>query len=365
MKHKKTVLLGLSGGVDSAVAAYLLKKKGYKVITAFMKNFSETKNKLTGECNWVQDKKDAQKIAAKLKIDFIFLDFEKEYKTFVISPMFKSYSLGLTPNPDSLCNKIIKFPLLWKHAKKLKCDFIATGHYIKKIKRGNSFLLKIPKDKSKDQSYFLYDLTQEDLQHTLFPLADLTKNKVRKIANSQGFHNYDKKGTSGICFVGKINMKDFLKQKIKPKPGKIISVDGEIIGKHPGISYYTIGERIKENKNITINKEFRNKYKTKIYVSEKNKRTNTLIVAPENHPKLKKKEFYIKKINFVNSKPKFPLKCKIRIRHLGELMDAKISTKNKKYFCKVEKGIQGLAEGQSCVFYKRSILLGGGEIRFN
>ncbi len=360
MEKQKTVLLGLSGGVDSAVAALMLKKQGYKVIGAFMKNFSETKNKLTGECSYLEDKKDAQKIAAQLEIPLITLDFEKEYKKYVIDPMFRDYKKGLTPNPDSLCNKIIKFPLLWKEAKKIKADYIATGHYIKKVKAKEGYKLKIPKDKNKDQSYFLYDLTQNDLEHTLFPIGDYTKEEVRKIAKKHKFHNADKKGTSGICFVGKIDMKDFLKQKIKQRPGKVKDPEGNIIGKHNGMMYYTIGERVRDS--IQIDNVYRNKVKSKLYIAGKVKKSNTLIIAPENHKALRRSQFTITKMNWIN-KPKLPLNCKVRIRHLGKLIPGKIEVKNNKYLCTI-KPIEGLAEGQSAVIYQKDIILGGGEIRF-
>ena len=367
MKNKqKTVLLGLSGGVDSAVAALLLKKKGYKVIGAFMRNFSETKNKLTGECSWVEDKKEAQKIAAKLNIPLIILNFENEYKKYVINPMFESYKKGLTPNPDSLCNKIIKFPLLWKEAEKLGADYIATGHYIKRKKTKKGFSLQIPKDKKKDQSYFLYDLTQKDLEHTLFPIDKYSKEQVRKIAKKSRLSNYDKKGTSGICFVGKINMKDFLKQKIKPKKGKLLNPEGKIVGEHNGIMYYTIGERIGERYGIKINKEYSNKLGKKLYIANKKIKKNELIIAPEGHPILEKGNFYIKQINWISEKPKLPLKnIKVKIRHLGDMIPAKIQLKNKKYFCTTTRPIKGLAEGQSAVIYQKKNILGGGEIRFN
>lgn len=369
MKPQKSVLLGLSGGVDSAVAALLLKQKGYKVIGAFMKNFSETKNEITGDCNYLEDKKDAQKIAAILEIPFVSLDFEKEYKKYVIDPMFRDYAKGLTPNPDSLCNKIIKFPLLWREAKKLKCDYIATGHYIKRSynKKTKSYEISIPKDKSKDQSYFLYELTQKDLEHTLFPIDGLTKTEVRVIAKKNKLPNADKLGTRGICFVGKIDMKDFLKQKIKPKPGKILDQDGNVIGKHNGIMYYTIGERIRENSNTQILKEHRNKLNKKMYVASKNKRANILVVVPQRHSLLRKNEFNLTKVHFINSKNK-SLKVlkgvKVRIRHLAPLISAKIVKQNGKYKVKLSKSVQAVADGQSCVVYKGKKILGGGEIRF-
>ena len=180
-----SVLVGLSGGVDSAVAALLLKKQGYRVIGAFMKNFSETKNKLTGECHWVEDKKDAEKIAAKLQIPLITLDFENEYKRDVIDPMFRAYAQGLTPNPDTNCNRYIKFPLLWKEAKKRGIDLIATGHYAKIKNTKNGFELWQANDKEKDQTYFLHKISQSDLQHTLFPIGDYTKAEVRAIAKKK------------------------------------------------------------------------------------------------------------------------------------------------------------------------------------
>ncbi len=363
----KKVLLGLSGGVDSAVSAILLKKQGFEVIGAFMKNYSETKNEITGECSYLEDKKDALKIASKLNIPLIILDFEKEYKKKVIREMFNSYKEGLTPNPDSLCNKIIKFPFLWKEAKKRGIDYIATGHYIKKIKnKDNSWSLRIPADKNKDQSYFLYDLTQKDLEHTLFPIGEknLTKSEVRAIAKTNKLHNYDKKGSRGICFIGKTNFKSFLKSKIKQKEGKVIDPEGNIIGTHKGIFYYTIGERIGESKNILINNNYRNKVKSKLYIADKNLKSNVLKVAPEKHPSLLKKQFKVIKINWINKVPRFPSNVKVRIRHLGPLISAKIERKDDLIILNLKKSILGLAEGQSCVIYKNSEVLGGGEIRY-
>lgn len=365
---KQKVLVGLSGGVDSAVAALLLKKQGHNVIGAFMINFSEIKNKITGDCNYLEDKKDAQKIAAILNIPLKILNFEKEYKKHVINPMFKDYARGLTPNPDSLCNKTIKFPLLWKEAKKLKCDYIATGHHIKKTydKKNYRYSLQIPKDKNKDQSYFLYELTQPDLQHTLFPIgeASLTKQEVRQIANLHGFPNYKKKGTKGICFVGKINMKSFLQQKIKPKKGNILDPKGNIIGTHQGIMFYTIGERVGPRSGFKIDNKYRNKIGKKLYIEKKNIKTNAITVASQGHQSLLKSQFYIIKTNFINNKPKYPLNnIKVRIRHLGELIPATITRKNKKIRCELLKSIQGLADGQSAVIYKGKTVLGGGEIR--
>lgn len=363
--QKKKVLLGLSGGVDSAVAALLLKKQGYEVIGAFMRNFSENKNQLTGECNWVEDKKEAQKIAALLGIKFITLNFEEEYKKSVINPMFKSYGAGITPNPDYLCNKEIKFPLLWKEAKKLGADYIATGHYIIKKKTPQGFVLKIPKDKSKDQSYFLFALNQKDLEHSLFPIGEYTKEEVRSIAKKHNFPNFDRKGSKGICFVGKLDMKSFLMQKIKNKPGKILSESGEVVGSHEGISYFTIGERLGDKYGTKISDAYRKKANGKVYVAGKDKKKNLFVVAPENHPSLLTKEFFVKKLNWLGGKQ--PEKSslaslKVRIRHLGELMPAKLTRKGNNYLCLLKKPVKAIAPGQSAVFYRSNVVLGGGEI---
>lgn len=361
MKKQKSVLIGLSGGVDSAVAALLLKQQGYKVIGAFMKCFSSSKI-LQGECNAAKDKKDAQKIAALLDIPLITLNYEKAYKKHVIDPMFASYKKGLTPNPDALCNKIIKFPLLWKEAKKHKCDYIATGHYIKRTKTKSGFQLQIPRDKTKDQSYFLYDLTQKDLGHSLFPIgeAKLTKEEVRKIAKKHRLTNWDKKGTRGLCFIGKIDMKQFLKQKIKPKPGPVLDKKGNIIGTHQGTAFYTIGERAGPRTGIKINPKYQNKTKKKLYIAEKNTKKNTLTIIPERDKTLTKKEFRIIKTNWIDKNPKNKSKVKIRIRHLGKLHSGKIH-ENKII---LNKPLPDIAEGQSAVIYKKNTMLGGGEIRY-
>ncbi len=356
---RKTVLLGMSGGVDSSVAALLLKKQGYEVIGAFMINFSD-KSKLTGECNWVEDRNDANRIAAILEIPLITLNFEKEYRKQVLEPMFDSYKKGLTPNPDSFCNTLIKFPLLWKEAERLGADYIATGHYAKITRKKSGFELSRPKDKNKDQTYFLYDLSQKDLSHTIFPLSNLTKEEVRTIAKKNRFPNFDKQGSRGICFVGKTNIKSFLQQKIKIKKGKILSPEGKEIGSHQGVMFYTIGEKIRPTIGTEIVKGSMSDKRW--YVAKKKIRSNTIVAAPEGHPTLLKDTFAIKSIHWILDSPKFPLKCKVRIRHLGELMDAIIIKKTNNYICKLKKSITSVAEGQSAVIYSKNRVLGGGII---
>jgi len=355
---QKTVVLGMSGGVDSSVAALLLKKQGYKVIGIFLRNYPDNTPYLNQKCPFRKDKQIAQKIAEKLKIHFKVLDYRKQYLKEVIEPMFRQYKKNLTPNPDTDCNKIIKFPALWKEAKKLKADFIATGHYARIKKTEDGFKLMQGKDKKKDQSYFLYQLTQKDLSHTLFPVGDLTKMQVRNIAKKNKFPNYDKKGSRGICFIGKLNFKDFLKKKIKEKPGKIFSTEGEVIGAHPGAVFFTIGERIGPRHKIRIKNNY--KPQEKLYIAEK--KGNDIIVAIKNHPILKKKKIKIKNLHIINPKNKIPkTNLKARIRHLDQLNKGKLS----KDIFTLEKPIESVAEGQAIVIYRGQELIGGGEIRLN
>jgi tRNA-specific 2-thiouridylase len=356
---KEKVVIGLSGGVDSAVAALLLKKEGYNVIGAFMKCFSDVKNLLTGECNWVAEKQMAQRIAAKLGIKFVMLDFEKEYTKFVIKEMYKAYSKGLTPNPDIVCNTLIKFPLFWKHAKKLGADKIAMGHYARIMPFGKKFKLLAGKDKTKDQSYFLYELSQKDLSHTLFPIGNLTKEEVRKIAKKAKLPNWDKKGTRGVCFIGKVNFQSFLRKKIKGKEGNVIDSFGNIIGKHNGTMFYTLGQRIGSHIGIEIDKPHGTEEK-KWYVAAKLK-NNVLVAAPEGHGLLKKKEVFIANIRFVNKHKTGRMKA--RIRHLGEFHNGVLKHKDGRWKFVFDEPVFGISPGQAIVFYLKDEVAGGGEIR--
>jgi len=390
MKNKKQkVLVAMSGGVDSSVAALLLKNAGYDVIGAFMKNWSGTKNEL-GDCSWKADRKEAIKIAAILNIPLITLDFEKQYRKLVVDEMFKRYRKGITPNPDIDCNQKIKFPLLWKSAKKLGADLIATGHYArieynKKIKKQELYR---GKDESKDQSYFLYRLKQDNLEHSLFPVGDYTKKQIRKIAEKNNFPNFSRKGTVGICFIGKINLKTFLQKKIKPEPGKILDPEGKPIGKHDGIYYYTIGQRLGPRFGIEISKRSDDSKKLKRwYVARKNQRKNEIIAAPEGHKLLYRKEIIIKSPHWISEESPFKISVQggrlgrrggerkitvhARIRQVGELLPSTLSyNKKKKQFqitIKKRKGITGVSEGQAIVLYhpKNKKVLGGGVIGFD
>jgi len=360
--EKKTVLLALSGGVDSSVAALLLKKE-YKVICVFMKNFSGTKNKLTNECNWIEDYKMAQKIAAILELPLIKLDFEHEYKTQVINPMFQAYKRGVTPNPDITCNTLIKFPLLWKHALKLKADYIATGHYARIREANGIYQLLQARDRAKDQSYFLAELSQNNLKHTLFPIGNLTKTQVRLIAKKHKLPNHDKSSTKGICFVGNIPIKSFLEQRLKQKQGQVLNENGIIMGTHKGAHYYTIGERARPTSGIEIQKQELSQ--KRFYIAKKDMHTNTIVVVPENHLLLKQSIFHIKSLHWINprDKPlKNKLKASVRIRHLGQLIPAVLERKNSKWQFTTSRSLEGVAPGQYAVFYDKSRVICSGEI---
>ncbi len=373
---KLKVLVAMSGGVDSSVAALLMRKKGYEVIGVFMKNWSDTKNEL-GECSWKDERKMAMKISAILEIPLITLDSEKEYRKEVIEKMFTEYKKGITPNPDIDCNQKIKFPILIKTAKKLGAKYVVTGHYSRIEKKRKGFEMLRGKDETKDQSYFLYRLKQEELKHLLFPIGDYSKKKIRKIAEKNKFPNYNKKGTVGICFVGKVNLKEFLKKKIKPKKGKILDSEGNLIGEHDGIYYYTIGQRLGPRYGFDIKKMDKDKqFIKRWYVARKDVKKNTIIAAPEGHPLNFRKEIIVKDQHWINKdnikslfskggwlesrrRDRF-LKLHARIRQVGELLPCTFD--GKKVILK--KAITGVSEGQAIVLYKGQKVLGGGVISF-
>ncbi len=383
---KIKVLVAMSGGVDSSVAALLMKNLGYEVIGIFMKNWSDTKNEL-GECSWKEERRMAIKISAQLGIPLLTIDSEKQYRKEVIEKMFKEYKKGITPNPDIDCNKKIKFPILLKIAKKINANYLVTGHYARIKKIGKKYQLFRAKDESKDQSYFLYTLKQEELKHLLFPIGDYTKKQIREIAKKNNFPNYDKKSTVGICFVGKVNLKDFLKKKIKSKKGKILDPEGKIIGEHDGIYYYTIGQRLGMRYGFEINKSNDDKrFMKRWYVAKKDVKKNILVAAPEGHQLNYRKEIILKNAYWINKgnlrftlinpslktnsllggwvgKKQNGVKVLARIRQVGELLPAKIYF-GKKTKVVLDKSITGVSEGQAIVLYRGKKVLGGGEIRF-
>ncbi|MCX6780129.1 MAG: tRNA 2-thiouridine(34) synthase MnmA, partial [Candidatus Magasanikbacteria bacterium] len=239
-KNKIKVLMCLSGGVDSSVAAALLVKAGYDVTAAFMVNYDELKN---GVSCWHPDYQDALRVSAKLGIKLLRLDFTKEYARDVLQYMYAEYDRGRTPNPDVLCNKFVKFGAWLKKADELGFDFIATGHYARTKKKGKDVLLVAAKDTNKDQTYFLHQLSQQQLSRTMFPIGDYTKEEVRKLAHKFDLSTAQKEESMGICFIGEVSMKDFLKDKVKATAGNIVDTAGNILGEHTGLPFYTIGQR--------------------------------------------------------------------------------------------------------------------------
>ena len=346
-KNKKKVLVCLSGGVDSSVAAALLvSSKKYDVTAAFMVNFDE---KLpSGESCYLPDYRDAMRVAAKLRIPILKLDFTKEYREKVLSYMFAEYEKGRTPNPDVMCNSFVKFRDWQKKAEELGFNLIATGHYANFF---NGKLLSA-KDLNKDQTYFLHQLTLKQLEKTLFPIGKLTKPEVRALAKKYTLPTAVKEESMGICFIGEVPMKEFLQTRIPPKPGKVILKNGEVIGQHEGLPFYTIGERhihVKSGDNKPL------------FVIEKRMNTNELVVGAENEPSLFKKEAGLENVNFIN-RVRLPLRCEVRLRHRQPLQKCSVDERDGKIFVKFDIKQRAVTPGQFAVFYKKGECLGGGSI---
>jgi tRNA-uridine 2-sulfurtransferase len=374
MKKRQKVIVAMSGGVDSSVAALLMKNKGYEVIGVFLKCWSGTKE-FSGECSWKEERRYAIKICNILQIPLVTVDAEKEYKQYVVDEMFKDYKKGITPNPDVLCNEAVKFPFLFRQAKKFNADFIVTGHFAKIKKSDGKHCMYRADDESKDQSYFLYRLKEKDLQNIKFPIGKYTKAQVRKIALENGFVNHEKKSTVGICFIGKIDMKEFLQSKIKPRKGNIIDEAGNVLGVHDGIYYYTIGQRLGPRFDLDIKKVEKDKQNmSRWYVAKKDVKKNILVVAPSGSKLLLRDSMAVEDFHLINggeeefkkSVAKKNLNLHVRIRHVGELVPASVSydKKLKKVCVKLKKKLTGVSNGQAIIFYKGKLVLGGGTIKF-
>ena len=368
----KRVLIALSGGIDSAVSAYLLIKKGYDVEAAFMKNWTSQEGLLKNECPWLSDRRDALRVAAFLGIKLHTLDFEKEYQKTVMKYFFEEYKKGRTPNPDVMCNKEIKFKLLYGWARDHGFSFLATGHYAQvsnspKIdgRQKRDYQLLRSKDEFKDQTYFIYNIKTEQLPYLLFPIGGMKKSAVRALARKIGLPNAEKRESMGLCFVGKIRLKDFLEQKIKGKKGEIISKGGKgvkgnegqrIIGYHQGLHNYTIGQR--QGIKIGSGGPF--------YVISKDLKQNRLYVTNDaNDKRLLTKEVQVHSVNWV-SDLRFKiedLRLQGRYRHQGELVPLTVSKIRKDLFHVIFKYPQkAVASGQSLVLYKGKECVGGGVI---
>lgn len=347
-KKRGKVFVGMSGGVDSSVAAALLKKQGYDVLGIHLKCYN-----VDGCAE--QDAEDARRAAETLQIPFYTFDFEKEYKERVVRYMVEGYRDGITPNPDVMCNKEIKFGLFLEKALRMGADYVATGHYVRIKKSGTAYSLYQAKDANKDQSYFLWTLTQKQLRHCLFPIGDYVKPDVRKIARKFGLPNAEKKDSQGICFLGQVTLTDFLSEYIPQKKGIIVNTSGEIVGEHKGAAFYTIGQR--HGLGVAHTKPY--------YVAEKDVKENAILVAEgEDNPLLYKKEIALVNINLVNSKLAVSgLEVRARVRYRQPLAPATLAIKGKRGAVTFSKPQKFVAIGQSAVFYKKNgEMIGGGVI---
>lgn len=350
-KKKLKVFVGMSGGVDSSVTALLLVRAGYEVVGVFMQNWSSD---FGGCCNLERDVADARAVATQLGIPFYVWNFEREYRDKVLEYFYAEYAAGRTPNPDVMCNREIKFKLFLDRALKLGADYIATGHYAQIIKKDETYHLLKGVDKSKDQSYFLCLLGQKELSRALFPLGAMAKTEVRAIASERKLVNAAKRDSQGLCFVGQVDIRDFLKERLKPNPGKIVNVEGRILGEHEGVAFYTLGQR----------KEIGNLPGGPYYVVDKNLIKNELVVSPDpNEPLLWRQECLIDNLSWVNQEINLPADYEVIIRYHHEPTQAYLSkvgeNKIKISFSKPERAI---TPGQLAVICIGEELLGAGII---
>ena len=344
----KKVLLGMSGGVDSSVAAIILQKQGYEVIGCTMKLWSPEEKE---ETNSVED---AKKVCEKLGIKHYVLDYQKEFKCNVVDCFIKEYENTRTPNPCVECNKHLKFGLLYEKAMELGCEYIATGHYAKTeySEEYNQYVLKKSDEGNKDQTYFLYTIPKHEIEHILFPLQNLKeKSDTRKIAEENGLEIAKKKDSQEICFIPNDDYKTFLKKYIKTQEGNIVLKNGEIVGKHNGIINYTIGQR----KGLGI------AYKEPLYVLELNKEKNEVIVGKEEE--LYSSELYTNELNWlIFENLEQPIECLAKIRYRANPAKAKVIPMDDKVKVEFETPQRAITKGQAVVFYIDDVLIGGGKI---
>lgn len=394
---KKRVVVGLSGGVDSSVAAYLLKEQGYDVIGLFMKNWHDDTVTISNECPWLEDSNDAMLVAEKLGIPFQTVDLSEEYKERIVDYMFREYKMGRTPNPDVLCNREIKFDVFMKIALNLGADFVATGHYCRKgklEKEGKKiYRLLSGEDPNKDQSYFLCQLSQEQLSKTLFPIGELLKPEVRKIAAEQNLITAEKRDSQGLCFIGKVRLPEFLQQKLAPKDGAIVEVpsdfseynleepdftseeekleflsakhtysikDGKQVGIHHGAHYFTKGQR----KGLAVGG-----MKEPLFVIDTDVDENIIYTGQgKDHPGLYRRGLFIKseEIHWVREDLKLAedeeIEVMARIRYRQPLEKATLHLTFSGLYVIFEKPQSAITEGQFVAWYKEDELLGSGVI---
>lgn len=357
--HKKTVFVGVSGGVDSSVSAALLKSQGYNVIGVFMRTWQPD----WIECTWREERTDAMRVCAHLDIPFVELDLEKEYKEGVADYMIREYRAGRTPNPDVMCNREVKFGGFLRWALSKGADYIATGHYVHRSAQGGIVTMLRGNDSQKDQTYFLWTLEQAQLKHILFPVGNMPKSKVRTLATKYKLPTATKKDSQGICFIGEIDMKEFLGHYIDQQPGDVLGTDGSIIGSHKGSLFYTISER----HGFTINPAYKGVNDKPYYIVSKNKDNNTITVSqsPEKDTAISTK---VSLIDVVDNKKSIKngdiIEAQIRYRsHIKKIRIDNINHDAKTAEIEFENSDATLASGQSIVFYKKRECLGGGIIK--
>ena len=362
------VMIGLSGGVDSAVAAYLLKKQGYDVVACFMRNWDAMANGdflgnptiNDNQCPQEKDYQDAQKVAEKLGIPLLRVDFIKEYWDHVFSFFISEYEKGRTPNPDILCNKYIKFDAFLDFAKKNNCDMIAMGHYAKRTEKDGHFYLEKCFDQNKDQTYFLSQINEEQIRSCLFPLGDIDKSEVRRIAHELELESVmDKKDSTGVCFIGERNFREFLQNYIPAQKGNIVDIDsGKIIGQHRGVYYYTIGQ----HKGLGIG-GISGETATGWFIVKKDAKKNILYVTRGDVQKyLMSDKCIVRKLNFINPNEVFPQEVGVKFRYRQKDHPATINLVNGEIVCTYQD-YKAVTPGQEAVFYnKDGLMIGSGTI---
>ena len=354
--QKKTVVVGMSGGVDSSVSAYLLKEEGYDVKGLFMQNWQSEPGEI---CTSEIDFKDASAVCDKLDIPLHRANFSDEYWERVFTNFLSEHEKGRTPNPDILCNREIKFKSFLDYAFNIGADFIATGHYAKIIAKNNNKFLARAKDSFKDQTYFLHEVSEKEFDRCIFPLADLTKDEVREIALKQNLITADKKDSVGICFVGERNLKDFLNRFISFSKGDIKDENGNIVGEHQGSILYTEGQR----QGLQIG-GVKGADELPWYVYKKDIKNNVIHVCQGvDNELLMNSGLFVEKINWINDiEYNLPINCLVQVRHQHKPVECYLESNNDKIMVTFKDKIRAIAPGQSAVLYDNDICLGGGII---